>query len=115
MIIYRIENPVTNHGMWYREDGTYDPFIKTLTEGISSHLPMEYCERYGKNGRRWYSGCKDLEQLKTWFSNKDVEELLEGGYRLYEFECEEYTVEDNQVLFTREGVLNKKEIQLVKT
>lgn len=112
MKIYRIENEQTNHGMWYRIDGTYDPFIKTLTEGISAGLPMEFHERYTKDGFKWFSGCKSLEQLRHWFSDKDIEELLENGYRLYEIECNQCIVEDLQVLFTREGIVNKRELSL---
>lgn len=108
--IYRIENQLTNHGMWYNNDGQYDPFILTLTEGKSTHLPMEFDARYGNNNVRWYSGCLSLELLSTWFSVKDVLELHEAGYKLYEFTAREYINEQFQTLFTRRGILEQKEL-----
>lgn len=110
--IFRIENPETMCGMWYDRDGNPRPLIKTLTEGISAHLPMEPHPRYGKNGRRWYSGCADFSSMRQWFSDRDALELHERGYRLFSFESVEYEVEENQVLFTREGVLRQEELKM---
>lgn len=112
MKIYRIENEETYHGMWYQLDGTYNPFIFNLTEGKSRNLPMGYHERYSKGGLKWFSGCGDKETMQHWFSNKDAVELFQCGYRLYEFESEQFVVEENQILFTREGVNLKREIPL---
>ena len=110
MIIYRFENPETMAGMWYTFEGKLDPFILTLSEGVSAALPMEPHERYGTGGKRWFSGCQSLEFIRHWFSRKDAEELVAAGYRLYEIESEEYMVEDVQTLFTREGIVSMKEI-----
>lgn len=107
--IYRLENE-NGHGMWYREDGTYDPFIMKLTEGISKHLPMDYDERYGKGGLRWYSGCSEMGKLKHWFSDRDAQELRGAGYKLLRFTSTQYTIEEHQTIFTREGVIGTIEI-----
>lgn len=112
MKIFRIENQETFHGMWYRIDGTYDPFIMTLTEGISRDLPMGFHERYAKDGLKWFSGCGDRAQMQQWFSALDALELHQNGYQLYEFESEQFIVEEHQILFTREGLLSQKEIPL---
>lgn len=112
MKIYRIENEATNHGMWYRLDGTYDPFIKTLTEGISKDLPMGYNERYSKDGLKWFSGCGNIEDMKHWFSALDALELHQNGYKLFEFEATQFSVVEYEVMFTKESVVSKKEIPL---
>lgn len=110
--IYRIENEDTEAGMWYRSDASYDPFIKTLTDGKSADLPMGYHERYSQEGRAWYSGTVNREQMQTWFSTQDAIELHDNGYKLFEFVSTQYIEEEYQVIFTREGILSKKEIQL---
>lgn len=110
--IFRIENQETMHGMWYNQKGELDPFIKTLTEGISADLPMEPHERYGQNNKRWFSGCKDFELLKHWFSRRDILELNDAGYRLYKFESQEFQNEEFQTIFTREGVLSQTEVDI---
>lgn len=110
--IFRLENPDTMAGMWYRIDGTFDPFIFKLTEGVSRDLPMEPHERYGQFGRRWFSGCVDSASLNAWFSTNDARELCENGYKLYKFKATEYQIEEHQVIFTREGLVGQDEIPL---
>lgn len=112
MTIWRIENQKTMHGMWYELSGEYNPFIFTLTEGISKNLPMDYNKRYHKDGKKWFSGCNNFEDMRSWFSIKDAYELKRAGYELYEFEATECVVEDNQVLFTREGLKSQKMIPI---
>lgn len=112
MIIYRMEHGITRDGMWYDHKGNYVPLIMTLTEGKSKHLPMDLDDRYGYNGRRWVSGCSDLDIFKHWFTLRDAKELVEKGCVLREFECTEYIVEEYQTLFTREGVISEREMTL---
>lgn len=110
--IYRIENEETMHGMWYRLDGTYDPFIKRLSDGKSADLPMEFHERYSKGGMKWFSGCDDRETMQAWFSTQDALELFKNGYRLFKFKANHFVEEEHQTLFTREGVIEKVEVPL---
>lgn len=109
--IFRIENPVTMNGMWYNQHGVYDPFIFTLTEGISAGLPMERDDRYGLNGQRWFSGCQSFEQLQNWFSERDVMELSNAGYKLFLFKSLEFIHEDFQTIFTRRGIIDRIELE----
>jgi hypothetical protein len=110
--IYRIENPDTMHGMWYRLDGTYDPFIMTLTEGRSKDLPMEKHPRYTALGIPWFSAGKSVENMNQWFSPLDAKELNDAGYKLFSFTVQEYQMEEMQCLFTRRGVITQVEIPL---
>ncbi|HSW65308.1 MAG TPA: hypothetical protein VLH56_18675 [Dissulfurispiraceae bacterium] len=112
MIVYRIENPDTMHGMWYKLDGTWAPFIFTLTEGISRDLPMGYHPRYSAGGKKWFSAGKSKENMNQWFSARDALELSQADYKLFEFDVSEFAEEEHQVIFTREGVVSCKEIPL---
>lgn len=112
MEIYRIENEETNHGMWYRQDGTFDPFIYRLSDGKSKNLPMDFHERYSKGGMKWFSGCNNINDMQHWFSDNDALELFKNGYKLFQFKSNQFIVEDFQTLFTREGILSKHEIPL---
>lgn len=112
MKIFRIENENTMHGMWYRLDGTFDPFINRLTEGKSKALPMGFNELFYKENLKWFSGCGSKEQMQHWFSDLDAFELFHNGYKLFEFESRQYSKEEHEVMFTREGVLSKREIPL---
>jgi hypothetical protein len=112
MKIYRIENEKTMHGMWYRGDGTFDPFILRLTEGKSKDLPMGFNERYYKERLKWYSGAGSIEDMQHWFSARDALELYQNGYKLYEFQSKQFNVVEHEIMFTREGILSKQEIPL---
>lgn len=112
MKTYRIENETTQHGMWYREDGSYDPFIMKLTEGRSRDLPMGYNEIYSKHGLQWFSSGGSIEDMKLWFSDRDALELFQSGYKLFQYEAQQVQVLEHEVIFTREGVLGKTEIPL---
>ena len=102
MDIFRIERTATGDGMWYDNDGSYNPFINTLSEGLSKDLPMDYDQRYGEDGLRWYSGCQSLEGIDQWFSNRDIVELIQGGFRLVRYDADRFHVEPTQVIFTKE-------------
>lgn len=110
--VYRIENPDTMHGMWYKLDGTWAPVIFNLSEGISKDLPMEYHPRYALRGRKWFFAGKSIENMNQWFSPQDAWELHLMGYKLYRFDVEEFQMEEYQCLFTREGIVTQEQIPL---
>lgn len=112
IVVYRIEHGAEKHGMWYRADGTYDPFIKTLPNAKSASLPMEPDERYGRRGRRWYSAAASVELMHHWFTAEDARALAAAGYEVFEFEVSEYLVEEFQVIFTRESVVRRTPVPL---
>lgn len=112
MKLLRIEHKKHKNGMWYNPDGKLDPFIMSLTEGKSKNIPMEFDNKYRKNGFKWYSGVPNLELLKHWFSTKDIIEMIDGGYGLYEIKAKQVNLEDNQILYTRESIVYQREISL---
>lgn len=112
LVVYRIENSASQHGMWYRADGSYDPFIKTIPNAKSADLPMEPHERYGQRGRRWYSAAASIELMHYWFTKEDAQALAAAGYEVFEFEVSEYIVEEFQVIFTRESIIRQTLIPL---
>lgn len=112
MIVFRIENPVTNNGMRYDKNGNYAPRILNLTEGISRDLPMGFNPDHVKDGKKWSSGGRNIAEMNLWFSAKDAYELMQDGYRLYKFEVAEFQLKENEILFTREGIITKEEIEI---
>lgn len=59
--IYRIEHKDTGDGMWYNMDGTYNGFIKNLTEGRSKNSLMDEHQKCPAKYGKWHSGVKDLK------------------------------------------------------
>ncbi len=110
--VFRIENPDTMHGMWYEKDGTFNPFINKLTEGISKDLPMDFDPAHKKGGLDWYSAGKSVENMNQWFSPLDALELHQNNYKLFKFEVKQYQMREMECLFTREGIIKQEQIPL---
>ena len=112
MKIYRIENTITKHGMWYREDGTFNPFIYKLTEGISKDLPMLFNPEHKEGGVDWCSAGISKEQMNMWFSPLDALELHQSGYKLFEFNVSVFKKMEHEILFSRDSIISQTEIPL---
>lgn len=111
--IYRVENPVTEHGMWYDNKGIFEPIIHRLCpNGISKNLPMEFNPDHKRDGKDWFSAGKGIDNMQSWFSYEDIHLLLKNGFNLYEIKVSEWQEKDCEVLFTREGITEYKKIPI---
>ena len=111
-IIYRVENPITWQGLWYRKDGTFNPFIKTLTNAVARDFPMGFDPQFKIDGLDWVSGCDNLPDMKNWFSSQDLTELNGFGYNLYAFKVERYRTVNGHAAFAREHILETQKLDL---
>ena len=112
MTIFRVENPLTKQGLWYGEDGGFNPYIKTLTNAISKDLPMDFDPAFKLEGLDWISGCDNIPEMKNWFSVRDLKELESRGYGLYEFSVNRYRKLNGHAVFAKEHVLQTSKIDL---
>lgn len=111
--IYRIEDPNTMNGMWYSQDGSFQPTIHELCpNSVAKDFPMGYCADHKKEGKKWYSAGKSKENMHFWFSKEDALNLLNNGFYLFEFTVNEWFEKEHEILFTREGVVSKSILSL---
>ena len=111
--IYRIENPNTMNGMWYSQDGSYQPTIYELCpNSVAKDFPMEYCDDHKKDGKNWYSAGKSKENMHFWFSREDAINLVNNDFYLFEFIVKEWFEKENEILFTREGIVSMSVISI---
>lgn len=111
--LFRVENPLSKQGLWYREDGTFNPFIQTaLTNAIAKDLPMGFDPAFKVEGLDWISATDSLPELKNWFSPKDLQELQSLGYSLFEFDVTRYRKLNGHAVFAKEHVLRSSRIDL---
>ena len=105
--IYRIENQKTMNGMWYSKDGSFKPTIHELCpNSIAKDFPMEHCDDHKKDSKDWYSAGKSKENMHYWFSKEDAINLINNGFSLFEFKVNEWFEKENEILFTREGIIS---------
>lgn len=112
--VYRIENPLHHHGMWYDKRGRFDPIIQRLCpNGIAKDFPMPLnIDLHRKDGLIWNSAGKSIENMNQWFSPEDALRLCNSGFRLYKFEVILYQELPKEILFCRGGIIAQEEIPL---
>lgn len=108
MILYRIQHKDNAGSMWYNPDGSPNRIVDTLSDKRLASLPMEYDERYRKDGRIWQCAANSLDNLAYWFSPQDRVDLKNKGFVLAVFNAEEYEVEEHQTIFTRNSITEIK-------
>lgn len=105
MAFYRIQHPTTGYGMWATLSSEGEPMVTYLSDNPLSSKPMLYSDVYGYRRRRWYSAVESIEQLKYWLSDRCIQELLDMGFEIFEFEAEEtYDGLPDEIIFTKESV-----------
>jgi nicotinic acid mononucleotide adenylyltransferase len=112
MIIYRVENPDTEQGLWYRQDATFNPFIRQLTKAKCRDLPMEFDELYSAEGKAWYSGTDSIAQMQDWLPWQDLVELQHLGYGLYEYDVHEWKHVPGHIIYTREAIIASRQLPM---
>ena len=104
MKVYRVENPVEEHGLWRNFDGSPCDVFDKLTHGKSRTLPMPDNDFYREGGKQWFAATDTPEKLREWFDILDIVQLRHLGYKVYQFEVSNVkTVSEYEVVFTRDS------------
>ena len=80
-VAYRIENPSTGVGLWYRKDGEQIDFIKSIKGAKCADLPMGYDSSIAEGG--WISGTDSIRAMAEWLFASDAEQLTTAGHGLF--------------------------------
>ena len=110
--LYRIEKP-EGGGMWYNFKGEPEGDIFRLCpDSKAVDIPMGYKSIHYDFGKKWQSAGDSIPMMQYWFTRRDAERLLAGGFKLIEMECTEYRALEHEVLFTKDGVVSVKELSI---
>ncbi len=104
--LYRVENPQTMQGLWYRGDGTFNPHIRSLGDAKCHDLPMDFDPAFKAEGLDWFSACDNTADMANWFSFSDLRKLTAQGYGLFRFEVERYRQINGHAAFARQHVIS---------
>lgn len=103
--VYRIENPDTGIGLWYRADGVQVDFIRTLDGAKCADLPMGYDPTLVGG---WLSGTDTMAAMADWLHHSDGVQLEAAGHALWEMTVSEFRMTSEpyvHAVFRREHVL----------
>jgi hypothetical protein len=110
--LFRVENPVSKQGLWYREDGTFNPFITKFPNALARDYPMGFDPAFKVEGLDWISACDNIPDMKNWFSAQDLADFNRVGYHLFEFNVSRYRTVSGHAVFAKEHVLEVNKIDL---
>lgn len=63
-----------------------------------------------KNRKEWFLGFKSMEQFNQWCLPEEVKELLKLGFKVLMIDVEEYQEGGCQIAFTKDTILQQKDI-----
>lgn len=111
--LYRVENPLTNVGLWYNDEGVKTDFIKhEIANAQCADMPMDIDQQTYGDGGRWYSACDNIPDMRNWFSVSDLEQFKRKGYGLYLFEVPEYRTAYGHAIFLKEKVIDVVQVDI---
>ena len=110
--LYRLESSTPDKGLWYNADGVMTFNIGKLDHCDTKDLPMDYDERYHKDGRQWWSSCSNKEDLSHWYSLENALELIRNGFVFTRYLATEYEEYPLETTFIKESCLAREEIDI---
>lgn len=105
--VYRLESISPNNRLWYNTQNELVWGIGKLEDCQTKDLPMDYDERYHKDGRNWFSSCSHKEDLSHWYSLQDALDLIENGFVFTKYLATEYIEYELETTFIKETALQR--------
>lgn len=110
--LYRLESKSKENGLWYNSKNELVWGIGKLPNCKTKDLPMDYDERYHKDGRKWFSSCSRKEDLMHWYSVQDALDLIANGFVFTRYLATEYVEYELETTFIKETCLAREEISI---
>ena len=110
--LYRLESKSPQNGLWYNTNNELVWGIGKLPNCKTKDLPMDYDERYHKDGRNWYSSCSNKEDLTHWYSLQDALDLIANGFVFTRYLATEYVEYELETTFIKETCLAREELDI---
>lgn len=110
--LYRLESKDTNNGLWYNDNSELVWGIGQIEGCKTKYLPMDYDERYHKDGKSWHSSCSKREDLSHWYSLADAKKLISNGFVFTRYLATEYVEYELETTFVKETSLKREELDI---
>ena len=110
--LYRLESTDPEKGLWYNEKSELVWTIGELEDCKTKDLPMDYDERYHKDGKCWHSSCSNKEDLTHWYSLKDANDLIARGFVFTRYLATEYVEYNLETTFIKETSLKREVLDI---
>ena len=116
MLLYRVENYLTNEGLWYNTQDQSESKLAHNLNLSASGLPMFRDEAI--SNEHWKSAADSVDQLSYWFTKEDLEKLKPLGFGLYAIETDLVKIHKTELyehsLFQEQKVLKRTQLDIDK-
>ena len=110
MKLYRVQRNSNDGSLWYQGDGTKSHVVDRLSNDRLAKMPMDFDPKYRNQNKIWQCATWSVEHFNQWFTLADFRELKAMGFVVIKFDCKEWIMEENQVLFTMQSASNIEDI-----
>ena len=110
--LYRLESIDPKNGLWYNMESRMVWAIGKLKKCTTKFLPMDYDERYHKDGKNWFSSCSNRDDLLHWFSVEDAKTLCSDGFVFTRYLATEFVEYENETTFLKESCVAREIIDI---
>jgi hypothetical protein len=67
------------------------------------------CDLY-RDSKDWYCAYKSIDQIQQWIMPHEFKKMPIAGYRVYLLTVMEYQEGEYQVIFTKESIIDRKDV-----
>ena len=110
--LYRLEAKSPENGLWYNANSKLVWGIGKIPGCKTKDLPMDYDERYHKDGLNWFSSCSREEDLSHWYSLEDAKQLIANGFVFTKYLAVDYVEYELETTFLKETALQRVELNI---
>ena len=110
--LYRLESVSENNGLWYNAKSELVWGIGKIQNCETKYLPMDYDERYHKDGKNWFSSCSNKEDLLHWYSLENALNLIKNGFVFTRYLAVDYIEYDFETTFLKETCLKREVLNI---
>ena len=114
MLIVRIEHENDGLGVFRSHVKNVDSLSTELCESIyTRHIKFPTPNKDKKLGgilEDEFCAFKSGNQLKRWFTKKEITEIISVGFKIYLLDVKECKIGSSQVLYRKENIINKMNI-----
>ena len=110
--LYRLESIDPDNGLWYNKHNELVWGIGKIPDCETKYLPMDYDERYHKDGKNWFSSCSKEEDLSHWYSLEDAKQLIDNGFVFTRYLAVDYVEYDMETTFLRETAFAREVLNI---
>lgn len=119
MTVVRVEHPSDGWGMFRATSWDKKSIVEEEIIDSMQHRHYRFRTPYleGLNmslyDREWFCAYKSMDQIVQWIYPEDFKALISLGFIIYLLDVTEYQEGRDQVVFTKESIINKKDISSI--